>query len=226
MKKYNIAIVFLLAFLWITTQSVNCRRPIINDSCSTYKNDSVYFKIDVTNQTSTFALVDTIKIYSKISDNITPLVSSGFVFPLNSLSTTVQIYKVVPIGSTYQLNYANVEFNLNIQTGTINPYQGIGYNLVYNRNQPNNELSLTLKPGVVGLYAVVFDRSYYNYDSNIRNPNDNCVSFTNVFTFNTTNQNLQYWNTLGTSTLNLANSNGNFKINKNDKNYFFVKVIP
>lgn len=181
--------------------------------------------MDVLNQATTFTLADSIKVYSKISDTITPVISSGFIYPMPSLNAQVQVYKVVLINGGYQLNYANVEFNMNVQTGTIQAYAGLGYNFLYSRIQPTNELQFSLKPGVVGLYVIVVNKNYY--ETYIRNPNDDCVSFTNAVSFAPAKQNLQYWNTLGGITaLNLANSNGNISINKNDKNYFFVKIIP
>jgi hypothetical protein len=225
MKKLNVAVFFLLCTIWITTQSVNCRRPIPYQNCGQYKQDSIYFKMDVTNQAATFTLADSIKLYSKISDTIAPLITSSFIYPMQSINALVQVYKVVLSGSSYQLNYANIEFNMNVQIGTIQAYQGLGYNILYNRNQPTNELQFSLKPGVPGLYAVVINKNYY--ETYIRNPNDDCVSYTNTIAINAAKQNLQYWNTLGGATsLSLANSGGNISINKNDKNYFFIKIIP
>lgn len=224
MKKYNLATFILLAFIWVTTQSVNCRRPRPYENCGNYRQDSVYFKIDVSNQAATFTLADSISISSRISDTIAPVMSSSFIYPLTNVGAVVQVYKVVPAGGSYQLNFANIEFNINIQTGTYQPYQGLGYNLLYTRNQPSNALQFSLKPGVVGLYVVVVNKSYNNYASSIRNPNDDCVSFTNNFSFPAAKQNLQYWNTLGLTSIALSNSNFYINVNKNDKNYFFVKI--
>lgn len=224
MKKNNVITVFILFTIWITTQSVDCRRPRPYDACGDFKRDTVLFKMDVINQAATFTLADTIKVYSRISDTITPVISSSFIYPINSLNAVVQAYKVVPSGSTFQLNYANIEFNINLQIGTFQQYQTVGYNLLYSRNQPTNELQFSLKPGVVGLYVVVVDKNYYA--TYIRNPNDNCISFQTTPYFNPAKQNLQYWNTLGLTTLSLGSSNGNISISKNDKNYFFVKIIP
>jgi hypothetical protein len=226
MKKINFIAIFALPILWITTQSVNCRRPIPYQNCGTYKQDSIFYKTDVINQAATHTLSDTIKVFSRVSDTISPVMSSAFIYNLSNLGTVVQVYKVVPVGSSYQLNYANIEFNLNVQTGSFQAYQGLGYNLIYRRNQPINELQFSLKPGVVGLYAVVLNKSYNDYGSYIRNPNDDCVTYTNTNYFAPAKQNLQYWNTLGLSSLSLASSNGSTSINKGDRNYFFVKIIP
>jgi hypothetical protein len=226
MKKINFIAIFALPFLWITTQSVNCRRPIPYQNCGTFKQDSIFFKTDVVNQAATFTLADTIKVFSRVSDTISPVMSSAFVNPISSLGVVIQLYKVVPVGSSYQLNFANIEFNLNVQTGTLYPYLGLGYNLLYQRIQPANELQFSLKPGVVGLYAVVLNRSYSDFASYIRNPNDNCINFSNVNYFTPAKQNLQYWNTLGVTNLSLSSTNGNISINKGDRNYFFVKIIP
>ena len=220
MLKINIRLIFLLFCIWITTQSIDCRRSRLYDNCATIKSDSVYFNMSVTNQAVTFTLADTIKVFSKISDTISPIMSSSFVYPLNTLSTSFQLYKVVAIGSGYQLNFANVEFNVLLQTGTFQ--FGQGYNFLFNRLQPFNTLQFVIKPGVTGLYVAVIDfNSYF-----IRNPNEACVSYLTSFKFKSTEQNLQYWNTLGgATTLTLAASGGSSSINKNDKNYFFIKVI-
>jgi hypothetical protein len=225
MRRLNFASIFILASIWIALQSTTCRRPIPYNNCGQYKLDSVYFKMDVTNQAATFTLADSINVYSRISDTVTPVISSGFIYPMQSINALVQVYKVVSSGGSYQLNFANIEFNMNVQIGTIQAYQGLGYNILYNRNQPTNELQFSLKPGVPGLYVVAINKNYY--ETYIRNPNDDCVSYTNNIAINAAKQNLQYWNTLGGATsLNLANSGGNISINKNDKNYFFVKIIP
>jgi hypothetical protein len=226
MKNNNLIAILILSVIWITTQSVNCRRPIPYQNCGTYKQDSIFYKTDVINQTATFTLADTIKVFSRVSDTITPAMSSAFIYNLSNLGTVVQAYKVVPVGSSYQLNFANIEFNLNVQIGSLQAYQGLGYNLIYKRSLPINELQFSLKPGVVGLYAIVLNRSYNDYGSYFRNPNDDCVTYANTNYFAPAKQNLQYWNTLGLTTLSLASSNGSTSLNKNDRNYFFVKIIP
>ena len=209
----------------MVAQSTTCGRPNPYNNCGTYKNDSVYLNMAVTNQAATFTLADTIKVFSKISDTISPIMSSGFVYPLSSVVANVLIYKLVPVGNSYQLNYANIEFNVQVQTGLFQNSQYLGYNLLFNRNQPFNNLQFTLKPGVPGLYVVVVNKSDYDYGATIRNPNDNCVNFKNIFRFKDAEQNLQYWNTLGLTTLTLSSSSNYIVVSKNDKNYFFIKVI-
>ena len=220
MLKLNIRIIFLLFSVWIVAQSVTCGRPRPYSDCPTVNTDSIYLNMNVTNQVATFTLTDTIKVFSKISDTVSPVISSSFVNDFGTLSANLQMYKVVPVGSGYQLNFANVEFNVLLQNGTFQ--YGQGYNFLYNRMQPYNSLQFSLKPGATGLYvAVVNFTSYY-----IRNPKDYCVSFQSSFRFKSTEQNLQYWNTLGGATsLSLNAGGGGFLVNKNDKNYFFVKII-
>ena len=220
MLKINLRLAFLLFSIWMVAQSTTCGRPRYNSNCPSLSMDSVYLNMSVTNAATTFTLADTIKVFSKISDTISPAMSSGFIYPLNSLGASLQLYKVVPAGSGYQLNFANVEFNVLLQTGTFQYTQG--YYFSFNRMQPYNTLQFSLKPGSTGLYIVLVNNSY----TYIRNPNDNCVSFQSSFRFKSNEQNLQYWNTLGgANSLSLAAGGGGYVINKNDKNYFFIKVI-
>ena len=220
MLKINIRLIFLLFSIWMVAQSTTCGRPRPFSNCPSVNVDSIYLNMSVTNNAATFTLADSIKLFSKISDTITPVMSSGFITPIGSLATGLQMYKVVPAGSGYQLNFANVEFNVNIQNGTF--YYGQGYNLLYNRMQPYNTLQFSLKPGATGLYIAVLG----NFYSNFRNPNDECVSFQSSFRFKSAEQNLQYWNNLnGATSLSIGAGGGGFVINKNDKNYFFIKII-
>ena len=219
MLKLNVRLVLLLFSVWMLAQSVTCGRPRSYSNCATLNTDSIYLNMAVTNTAASFTLADTIKVFSKISDTISPVISSGFINPLNSFYASLQMYKVVPVGSGYQLNFANVEFNVLLQVGTYQYTQG--YNFLYNRMQPYNTLQFALKPGNTGLYIAVVNNSY----SYIRNPNDECVSYQSTFKFKSTEQNLQYWNTLGgANSISLGAGGGGFTISKNDKNYFFIRI--
>jgi hypothetical protein len=56
-----------------------------------------------------------------------------------------------------------------------------------------------------------------------RNPCSQYFGYTNI---SSTEQQRQFWDSIGTTTLRLAGSNGQVVANKQDRNYFFVKIEP
>lgn len=228
--KNGIAIFAVLLFYTIITPGFQCgdRGP---DICNNITYDSIPLTFEVYNNNHTFQVLDTINMSSIISDTFHSSSGANPILPSSTMYASIQPYKVVNLSSGPQLNYANIEFNPLVTEGYFqsNTYQSSGFNFLYNRVEPYNRLSPSLIIGSPGLYLIKIAVSNYNYfysenfnsfyDS--RNP---CNRYVGICTILNTSQQKQYWDSLGTTSLRLANSNAQIIANKEDRNYFFVKV--
>jgi hypothetical protein len=174
-------------------------------------------------------VLDTINIYSKISDNIQTVAGETFIYPFNSMNMYLQTYKVTPSGSAFVLNYANINFNYFVNTGIFQNTGSLGLNVLFQRNEPFNTADVSFVAGDTGLYLITckFSSSYYE-DGNIQfyRANDYCNRFTGIPVIPEIKQNNQYWDSLGITTLTLANSGNAVVASKADRNYLFIKVNP
>jgi len=205
----------------IVTPAFQCGDSPIND-CTEYKQDTAMFHFEIPGNNAPVNILDTIKFVSIVSDTIHSVKGKHFFYPMTTLITSLQTYKVVQYNAAPALNYANIEFNSVVKEGEFqnSPYQG--YSILHNRLQPYNRMQASLVAGVPGLYLVVVRLS--DYSQFIREPNNYCDSYTGIFFIPEAQQQKQYWDQLGTSTLRLAGSNSFIVANKTDRNHFFVKV--
>ena len=217
----------VIILCWFISQGITCDRGRGIVNCPNFKMDTVSIPFDIVNQAAMCHIQDTIKIFSKISDTIISRSAVSFVTPVNKVFAYIQTYKVVPWGTSYGLNYANNEFNYFISTGTFQNVGQAGYNIMYERSEPYNTAALSVNPGDSGLYifTVWLENESYGSSLDFYNGNDHCTAFRGIPNIGVLKQNRQYWDSLGVSSLTLINS-GAGPINKNDENYFFVKVVP
>jgi hypothetical protein len=152
--------------------------------------------------------------------------SDKIVSPINEMHLQIQPYRIVKTDTVPFINYANIEFNPVLQDGTIstNAYF-TGYNFIFRRNQPYNYLKAGFVPGKTGLYIFIFTHSL-NYEATIfdvYSPDNYCKSYHGLSKINTSEQNIQYWDSLKVSGLHIRNYNWNL-VQKQDPNYFFINV--
>ncbi len=228
--KNSLIVMFILLFYTMVSPGFQCGDRG-HDICDRYTYDSIPLPFEVYNNDHSFHVADTINMFSIINDTFHSINGENPVLPSNNLYASIQPYKVVNVTSGPELNYANIEFNPIVSEGFFqtNPYQSSGYNFLYNRLEPYNRLAPSLIIGSPGLYLIkigianssYFYSDYANSFSDHKNP---CNQYIGKCSISSTSQQKQYWDTLGTTVLRLANSNGQIISNKEDKNYFFVKV--
>jgi hypothetical protein len=225
----NGKILFLITGpLLIIFQSFRCRKDDIN-SCNSYKQDSVVLNFSVENPNSTYHINDTIWISSIISDGVTPISGSGpFTYSFLQLYLNVQPFEVVTNSTLPQLQYANIEFNPVVKQGLLenNAYQG--YEFLYRRTEGLNTAEVGFIAGRTGLFALSCSNSSYigGFELNFAKPNDYCTTYSGISAFPLTQQNINYWDTLGVTVVSLTPNYGSLFIAKEMKNYFFFRVIP
>ncbi len=220
MKK-TFSFFLVICFYIIITPAFQCGESPLND-CTEYKQDTAMLHVQIPGNNVAFHLLDTIHITSVINDTIQSVKGKKFLCPINTLNTSIQAYKVIQSNTSTAVNYANIEFNAVVSEGEFQhtPYQG--FTFLYKRVQPYNRLNASLIPGVKGLYLVVLSSA--DYGLFIREPNNYCDSYTAIHFIQETQQQKQYWDSLGTTALRLSGSNNYIVANKTDKNYFFLKV--
>lgn len=223
MMKNILLIIGLLAYA-IISPGFECGRGRPPYDCPEYTTDTVKIAYNILNNRA-LAVFDTISFSSLMTDTFTSVKGAHVNSTINNMQSHLQVYKVVSYGSGFGLNYANIEFNPLVTEGYLqnSPNQGISY--LYNRVEPANKLNASLVAGAPGLYlvSVAFSSSYYSlyfYDNTNR-----CSQYFGVPFIPVVDQQRQYWDSLGTTSLRLIGSIDNQPVsNKQDNNYFFVKV--
>ncbi|MFN8247858.1 MAG: hypothetical protein U0T68_02795 [Ferruginibacter sp.] len=224
--KTKIAAVFMLCIYMFLTPGFQCGHP---RECTDFTTDTSYLPFHIPNSVPVFHVGDSVKLASVISDTVYSTTGQQFVTDFFRLTAGIQAYKVSFNGSIPQLNYANNEFNAYISTGAFDNSYGSGYAIIYQRQQPYNRLSASLVPGQPGLYIVTVGIGEYagtsNYGYYINNGRDLCKTHIGELLIPAAEMQKQYWDSLGVSSLALSNSSY-YTVQKNDANYFFMKVLP
>ena len=214
----------VMLFYIIFTPGFHCGEPPI-DRCTNYTVDTIHFNFNTNNVTGQINNYDTLYFTSVVNDTITTTSNNTFVSHINYLASHLQAYRVVDNGSGRTLNYANVEFNPLVIEGLFQngPTQGI--NILYNRVEPYNRLKAALVAGRPGLYLISFNNadSYYGY-TGYYNESAQCTNYITKNIIPRAQQQIQYWDSLGTTSLYLSGNPSNEVANKNGRDYFFVKV--
>lgn len=216
------------AAIIVLCQSFRCVREPLNQ-CSVFKQDSVLLNASVTNSQLVYHPGDTIWITSTISDNLVPLSGTGsFVVKLDQFYLNVQPFSVVTTSGVPQLQYANNEFNPLVIEGSLQNSAYSGYNFLYNRANSQNSLKIGFVAGRTGLYIMETMNQQYslNNAATFIKPGDQCTSYSGVSSFSEAEQNKNYWNTLGLTTISLPPNYGILSISKDMKNYFIFEVVP
>jgi len=219
--KNSLLLIVVVGFYMIVTPAFQCGNRGPENDCTNYVSDTVFFPMEISNHLNDINIYDTIKFSSTVTDTIQPRNSSQFVYPFTALNSNIQAFKVVNNGSGPILNYANIEFNPIVFEGQFQNYFNQGYGFLYNRNEPNNFLKGGLVAGRSGLYLCTVNTNNNYYEFIIY---QTCSQY-KVFNYiPETQQQKQYWDSLGVSVLRL-NGNYNQEIaKKSDLNYFFVRV--
>jgi hypothetical protein len=211
----------VIGFYMIVTPAFHCGGPYQQDNCTNYISDTVFMPMEISNHLNDINIYDTIKFSSKVNDTLQPRNTSQFVYPFTALNSNIQAYKVVNNGSSPILNYANIEFNPLVFEGQFQNYFNQGFGFLYNRNEPFNYLKGGLVSGRSGLYLCTVNTNNNYYEFLIY---QTCSQYKVMNYIPTSQQQKQYWDSLGVSVLRL-NGNYNQEIaKKSDMNYFFVRV--
>lgn len=195
----------------------------ISPECDVYTLDTAILNISLPSNNGVYEVLDTVHFLSAVSDTIRSVKGKEFQSPINTLNANIQVYKVVTTNNNSILNYANIEFNPIVNDGSFENNSSLGYSFLYRRISPFNRLDVSFVAGFRGLYLFVI-RNSSNFGSSIKEPNNDCASYFPVCFINESQQQKQYWDSLGISSLRLAGNNSFTVANKDDKNYFFVKV--
>ena len=223
MKK-SIKILGSLFFIGIITAAFQCNKTGYN-SCNTYTNDTAIYTVQLPNYNQVIRVLDTFNIQSIVKDSITTVKGVSFLSNISQITSNLQAYKIEQINQTAAAYYANIQFNYSIKEGYFNTDYGNGFSILYKRQQPFQIFKGALICGSPGLYLVkISNGNYSNYS--IRNPLDNCSNISPSFFVDRAHQQIQYWDSLQITSLILANSFNNVLANKNDQDYFFLKVVP
>jgi hypothetical protein len=227
--EHPVKLYISIILFWFIARGSICVDRNHYDNCGNSRVDTTLLQVDIPNQQAVNHVLDTINIYSKISDNIQTVAGETFTYPFNSMNMYLQTYKVTPSGSAYVLNYANINFNYFVNTGIFQNTGSLGLNVLFQRNEPFNTADVSFVAGDTGLYLITstFSTGYYNEGGiQFYRANDYCNRYTGIPVIPETKQNKQYWDSLGITTLTLANSSNAVVASKADKNYLFVKVNP
>ena len=220
MKNWFLVLAVLCVYM-IVTPAFQCGNRGPENDCTNYVSDTVLIPTDISNHLNSINIYDTIKFSSKVNDTLQPRNTSQFVYPFTALNSNIQAYKVVNNGSGAFLNYANIEFNPLVFEGQFQNFYSQGYGFLYNRNEPNNFLKGGIVAGRSGLYLFTVNTNNNYYEFLIY---QTCSQYKVSNYIPTTQQQKQYWDSLGVSVLRL-NGNYNQEIaKKSDMNYFFVRV--
>ncbi|MFT3910374.1 MAG: hypothetical protein QM737_13200 [Ferruginibacter sp.] len=225
--KHPVKLYISIILLWFIVRGSVCVGPRPN-GCDDYKTDTTLLSSVITNAAPLNHILDTVNLFSSISDTLHALSGATMISDINNLALNIQAYKVVSVGAGFVLNYANIEFNYLVNTGTIQNSGGTGINILFERNQPYNTAGISFVPGYAGLYLIKTEAnngySGYGY-AQFYSGTNYCNSFIGEFEIPEADQNKQYWDSLGITSLALENSSS-YLINKTDRDYFFVKVNP
>ncbi len=220
MKNWFLVLAVLCVYM-IVTPAFQCGNRGPENDCTNYVSDTVFIPMEISKHFNNINIYDTIKFSSTVTDTLKPINSSQFVYPFTALNSNIQAYKVVSNGSGAILNYANIEFNPLVYEGQFQSYSNQGYGFLYNRNEPNNFLKGGLVAGRSGLYLCTVNTNNNYYEFVIY---QTCSQYKMLNYIPPSQQQKQYWDSLGVSVLRL-NGNYNQEIaKKSDMNYFFVHV--
>jgi hypothetical protein len=231
MKPANL--ILTLSFLLILTSCTKCD-PRLRDVCDgDYRTDSVLLNLQIINPSVEYKQYDTIWINSDVSDELVPLSGNppSFISKVEELYLTIQPYQLINNpGVLPYLQYANIEFNPVLRDGSLENLNGSGYIYKFRRNLPYNKISAGLVAGRPGTYILECTHSTYPYSGGgnfqVYNGNNTCISYLGKSTFPEDQQNLQFWDTLTTSSVSLMRNYGSHTILKESRNYFIIKVVP
>src|SRR5689334_4159936 len=217
-----------IGFIFLIGQSTQCRKDVIAP-CAAYMQDTVLLAASVENPNLEYHLYDTIWIESDVSDNLTPLSGSGvFASNLDQLYLNVQPFSVNTTGSLPELQFANIEFNVVVETGALQNSAYSGYNFLYKRITTANSLRVGFVPGRTGLYVMscTNNRYFAGGGATFNKPNDQCTTYWGICSFTESQQNKNYWDVLGVTSLALPPSYGDVVISENMRSYFLFNVVP
>ena len=217
----------LLVFIF--SQGFQCGGGALNN-CVVHNEDSVALNVSVANSNSVYHLNDTIWINSSVSDNFSTLSGSGsLTTELNQLYLTVQPFQVINSTSLPQLQFANIEFNPVVNEGMLQyGIYNTGYVFLYRRTTALNTLKIGFVAGRTGLYVISAYNGKYISDGSFTliKGTDYCTLYPGITTFPPAEQNKNYWDTLGVTTVSLPPNYGYKVISKSMHSYFFFRVIP
>jgi hypothetical protein len=222
--KQHVIIIIILFSVGIVTAAFQCSKLGV-DTCTKYTNDTAIYSVQLPNYNQAIKVLDTFNIQSIVNDSITTVKGLTFLPNLNQISTTIQAYKVEQVNQSALAYYANIQFNYIITEGYFNTNYGSGFSVLYNRVQPQHIFKGALVCGSPGLYVVKIQNNSYSYNT-ISNPIDKCYNTSAGYFVDRAQQQLQYWDSLHTTSLLLANGGGNIVANKSSQDYFFIKVNP
>lgn len=222
--KYFLTAMILSVFIF--SSGFQCGENIVDNCPNGFQTDTIYTNLNIINNANVYHIGDSIKFYSKISDSIKPTNSAVFIYNRNVFYANFQPYKVVNTAGVNELVYANIEFNPLVNVGQFQNYPSSGYNFLYQRAQPNNILQVSFVAGKAGLYLFSLKDNSYSGANYIRRDNDYCNGYPNAFSFSEIDQHKNYWDSIGVSSISLANTSGYKIASKAEKNYVFIKVIP
>jgi hypothetical protein len=220
--KHSVPCILFVFAVMLISPAFQCAEDI-SPTCEAYTQDSAILPINVPGNNAAFNVLDTIHIISTISDTIRTVKGKEFLSPINTLNINIQVYKIITTNNNSTLNYANVEFNNIVMDGTLENSPSQGYTFLYRRQQPNNTLKVSFVPGFRGLYLFVL-RNSSTFGLNINEPDNKCAYYAPLAFINQSQQQTNYWDSLGTTSLRLSGSNSFAVANKIEKNYFFVRV--
>lgn len=198
-----------------------------SNDCSNFTSDTSLLKVNLAKSSPTIKTTDTVWFQSTISDTLYNRQSTDkLIYDLSQLFLQIQPYRITQADSVPTLTYTNSDFSILLNDGTRMPNTSPGINFIYRRVQPYNYLKIGFVPSKVGLYLFTFRHSIYQgyYRIDITSSSNFCKQFNGLSSINLEQQNKQYWDNLNVSTLNLQNSEYPF-VQKQDPNYFFIKVI-
>jgi len=219
----------LIAIGMIVSPSYKCQE--YPQRCDRYIKDSVALHFEVAQDSNGFQSYDTIRFESVINDTIRTQQGRTFIQEMGYPSLQLQGYRVVegPTGAP-TLIYANIEFNPLVQEGQFVNYYGTGIGLLYNRQAPYNKLRASLVPGRPGLYLITIRSNnyidYYRPEDGSNSPDRTCVSMISGYALSDFSSQLNYWDSLGVTSLTLQGDGYNVLARKEERNYFFVQVNP
>lgn len=221
MKKITY-IFSIIAYFFLVSQSFQCGRSPIIDNCNQFVIDTVYVPYSIINPKNIYSIGDTVMLKSFVNDTINSVGGKSFLNDRSLLYSSIQAFKVVSTNGINELNIANIEFNPFIVKGQFLGYPYNGLSFIYVRNKPFNTLQVGFVAGRAGLYLFLINDA--NGSNMVSEKNNFCTNYLGISKFPLANQFTNYWDTLGVSSISLANSGGFPTVKKTEKNYFFVRV--
>lgn len=224
LMKRIFTIFLVLSLYLVFSPGFHCgeTRPCVNAG-----TDTVALNFTITNPSAVYHINDSVKLFSAISDSMYSIGGVNFVSAINRLNAQVVPYRITYDNTYPQLAYATNKFDPVVHTGYLQNPGAYSYDILFNRLQPYNILSTYLVPKDTGLYMIKVN--LYNfasgYDFEIYNAPNMCITYKGFAEIPVLQQQRQYWNDLGI--INIASIyNLQYSISKEDRNYFFIKVVP